>query len=113
VEVRTTNSDESKELLRPLVVELIDKNWLTAKQYRCIYHQELLNQVPGVPAESFDSLGRSTKKGRDIFDPLVSENYLNAKELSETRIENDNLALELRKARETLEQSVKQSSKLQ
>lgn len=44
VEVRISNTEEARDRLRYMIIDLIDREFLSSKQYKIIYHNDLLLQ---------------------------------------------------------------------
>lgn len=101
------SKDDQIQKLKELVIELINKNTLSAKEYKKIYHQELVL----FDEEFYDKDPMFLKKKDDIYnstrynennkfvDVLESENLLFRKEMDELTAEKNTLIEEIKNLR--------------
>lgn len=96
--------NEQTNKLKEMIFELIDKNHLSSKEYKSIYHQDflLLEEEKNSCNNEFTNKNES---GSSKIDLISSENFLFRKEMEELRNDNNILLEELKIMRENFQKS--------
>ena len=110
IKTYVTNNNAKPEQtikLKDMVIELIDRNQLSSKEYKIIYHQDLflIDDEKSINLDTKNDVGAKFVKPNEKLDLITSENFLFRKEMEELRNDNSVLLCELKVLKENFQKS--------